>query len=168
MTSWIRQKCPISLKDYSTSLTCLDYCTYKVSISYEVLNLLAVANMSGKITSGFMGGSTPPYLFHLSFSTNPQRRKFIGHFSTNLRRHCDVANLSKFVGDEWRKYDLVGWKFKILRNVISNLTFKSENLENQKFECNFEFYLQWNLSMADMIYSGHIFIADTLSRNQLF
>ena len=49
------------------------------------------------------------------------------------------------------------WKFKILRNVISNLTFEYENFENHKFECNFEFYQQLNLSMVDMLYSGYLF-----------
>ena len=28
-------------------------------------------------------------------------------------------------------------------------------------------YIQWNLSIADMLYSGHLYIADTFSRNQL-
>ena len=57
---------------------------------------------------------------------------------------------------------------KFLRNFISNLTFRFENFENHKFECNFESYLQWNLSTADMLYSGPISIADTFTRNQLF
>ena len=59
------------------------------------------------------------------------------------------------------------WKFKILINVISNLIFKFENFENHKFERNFEIHLQWNLSIAEMLYSRHLSIADTSSRNQL-
>ena len=31
----------------------------------------------------------------------------------------------------------------------------------------FTFQIQWNLSIADMLYSGHLSIADTSLRNQL-
>ena len=39
---------------------------------------------------------------------------------------------------------------------------------HQKFECNFGFYQQWNLSTADMLYSGRITIVETFSGIQLF
>ena len=39
-------------------------CTYQVSSPYKVFNLVAVANMSEKNTSRFMGGVHPPLVCH--------------------------------------------------------------------------------------------------------
>ena len=35
------------------------------------------------------------------------------------------------------------------------------------YECMIEMSKQWNLSKADMVYSGYLVIADTFSRTQL-
>ena len=58
-------------------------------------------------------------------------------------------------------------KVQNFEKLISDLTFKFGNFENLKFEYNFEFYLRWNLSIADILYSGHLSIKDTSYRNQL-
>ena len=43
---------------------CLDDCACKVSSPYKVFNLVAVANMSEKNTSRFIGGVHPPLGCH--------------------------------------------------------------------------------------------------------
>ena len=35
----------------------------------------------------------------------------------------------------------------------------------ERFNCNLIFLVQWNLSIADMLYSGHLSIADTFPKN---
>ena len=53
--------CRIYLKTFFVIGTCLDDCTYQVSSPYKVFNLVAVANMSERNTSKFMGGVQPPF-----------------------------------------------------------------------------------------------------------
>ena len=46
-------------------------------------------------------------------------------------------------------------------------TLPSTNLESDLLSASFDLKIQWNLSISDMLYSGHLSIADTSFENKL-